>query len=44
MLSPIFKVKDFEVTDITNYPIDIAWGAHTAVSAPPALPLAEVYR
>jgi len=30
MLSPIFKVKDFEVTDITNYPIDIAWGAHTA--------------
>lgn len=27
MLSPNFKVRDFEVKDMTQYAIDIAWGA-----------------
>jgi len=26
MLSPMFKVKEFQVYDIYNYPIDLAWG------------------
>ena len=26
MLSPVFKVKDFDTTDIFQYPIDIEWG------------------
>jgi len=26
MISPSFKVKEFEVHDVTNYAIDLQWG------------------
>jgi molecular chaperone DnaK (HSP70) len=30
MLSPAFRVKEFEVHDLSPYPIDFAWGAAPA--------------
>ena len=41
MLSPAFKVRDFQVNDLTLYPIALSWSSSAGAAAPETMEVEE---